>query len=70
MISIICDEFHCTPDVALKLDVQLVLNIIEYRRAMEAKQMHNENVELLAKYPGHVRLWKELANSLQGENDG
>jgi hypothetical protein len=32
MISVICREFSCTPDVALRQDPRLVRAILDYRR--------------------------------------
>jgi hypothetical protein len=58
ILSIVCDAFGCTPDVARRQDWDDVKSILDYRLAVAAKDQHNRKVEEMT--PEMVRIWKEM----------
>jgi hypothetical protein len=49
MISVICREFNCTPDVAIRQDPALVRAILDYRR-LEAFEAGGDDPERVIDY--------------------
>ena len=68
LVDLICDSFHCTPDVALQQDPRLVLPLVELRMLREGKQLHNTEggMKEFSKHPYLVALWLEMTRSDDG----
>ena len=65
IIDVICQSFSCTPDVALQQDARLVMAVLEYRMAKEAKRMMNDlnyGMKDMAQNPALVKFWKQLCD--------
>jgi len=58
VVSAICDSFMCTPEDALRQNWRLVTKILDYRLAIEARDIHNEDAKKMK--PHHVKIWKEM----------
>lgn len=41
-MSVVCEEFGCTPDIAMRQDLVVVRRILDYRAAMMAKEKFND----------------------------
>ncbi len=69
LISTICDEFTCTPDVAIRQDALLVEQIMTYRRARDAIRLFNagkDGAEQLAQHPELLDLLLDLSRAQAG----
>jgi len=58
ILGIVCEAFHCTPDVAVRLNPTLTFGVLEARAAEQAKRQHNTDVSRMT--PGQMDLWREL----------
>ena len=58
LISIVCETFKCTPDVALKQDWNLVKQILDYRLAESSKRTFNSDASKMS--PEQVKMWNKL----------
>tara|TARA_R110000765_G_C18766000_1_gene589527 strand:+ start:416 stop:634 length:219 start_codon:yes stop_codon:yes gene_type:complete len=58
LISIVCETFNCTPDVALKQDWNLVRQILDYRLAESSKRTFNSDASKMS--PEQVKMWNKL----------
>lgn len=65
-MSIVCEAFFCTPDVAVGLDPRLVFGVLEARAALGARAQHNADVSKMT--PGQLDLWRELAEAYEEED--
>tara|TARA_R100000664_G_scaffold17192_1_gene26123 strand:+ start:8436 stop:8660 length:225 start_codon:yes stop_codon:yes gene_type:complete len=66
LISIVCETFTCTPDIALKQNWKLVKSIMDYRLAEQAKQTFNSDASKMT--PPEVRMWKQLNEAQNGKH--
>ena len=59
----VCEEFGCTPDIAVRQDLVLVRRILDYRAAMLAREKFNEKDKgaAFAYLQEHPRLLEVLA---------
>ena len=64
VISVVCEAFHCTPDIAVKQDMTLVRKILDVRMIEGAKAQHNADVEKMTEE--QTKLWMEAMESLNG----
>ena len=62
IISVVCEAFNCTPDLAVKQDMVLVREILDTRLAETAKAQHNSDVEKMTE--DQTKLWLELMEAL------
>ncbi len=65
MISEICRAFTCTPDVALKQDLRLVQEILDYRMAGAARDQHNQDATKMTSEM--LKLWMEMIPLAEAE---
>lgn len=61
-MSIVCDAFHCTPDIAERQDLHKVMSILEYRVLADAARLHNEDATKMSE--GQAALWIEMMNAV------
>lgn len=69
LISTICDEFGCTPDVAMRQDALVVEQVVTYRRARDAIRLFNagkDGADELAKHPELLDLLLDLSRAQAG----
>lgn len=69
LISKICDEFGCTPDVALRQDALVVEQVMTYRRARDAIRLFNagkDGADELARHPELLDLLLDLSRAQAG----
>ena len=66
LISIICDMFGCTPDVAIKQNYKTVRAIMDYKMAEQAKEVFNSDASKMT--PSQVRMWKQLNEAQNGKH--
>lgn len=64
LISIVCETFGCTPDVAVKQDMALVRRILDVRLMESAKAQHNEDVAKMSE--AQTAIWMEAMEALNG----
>ncbi len=64
IISVVCETFNCTPDVAIKQDMTLVRKILDVRVLEAAKAQHNSDVKKMTE--DQTKLWMEAMESLNG----
>tara|TARA_R110000824_G_scaffold126285_5_gene285819 strand:+ start:3186 stop:3392 length:207 start_codon:yes stop_codon:yes gene_type:complete len=58
LVSIVCESFGCTPDVALKQDWNLIRQILDYRMAENSKVAFNSDASKMS--PEQVKMWNKL----------
>ena len=64
----VCEAFHCTPDVAERQDYQLVTAILDVRLLEAAKQQHNDDASKMT--APMVERWMEMIQICGVDNDG
>ena len=62
MISVICESFACTPDVAVEQDFPLCRRILDYRAIEAAKAQHNQDAAQMT--PEQTAFWMECMAAL------
>ena len=65
VISIICEAFSCTPDIALQQNPQIVREVLEYRMAQATVEQFNDDASKMT--PEMVEMMKRLQESLNEE---
>lgn len=61
-MSVVCDTFGCTPDVARRLDWRDVRAILDYRNAQAAIDLFNQGGKGLAELQRHPHLGQLLVD--------
>ena len=64
LISIVCESFSCTPDIAVTQDMALVRRIWEVRLMESAKTQHQGDVTKMTE--AETALWMEAMEALNG----
>ena len=64
IISIVCEAFGCTPDVAMRQDLALVRRILDYRMIESAKGQHNQDATKMTE--AQTKLWMEAMEAVNG----
>ena len=64
LISIVCEAFGCTPDVAVTQDMALVRRILDVRMMEGAKAQHNQDASKMSE--AQTELWMEAMEALNG----
>jgi len=64
ILSVVCEAFNCTPDVAMRQDMVLVARILEARMLDNAKTQHNEDATKLTE--AQMKLWLEAMEAVNG----
>tara|TARA_Y100000310_G_scaffold284469_1_gene307248 strand:+ start:659 stop:862 length:204 start_codon:yes stop_codon:yes gene_type:complete len=64
LISVVCEAFNCTPDVAMTQDMALVRRILDVRMMEAAKAQHNQDASKMTE--AQTALWMESMESLNG----
>ena len=68
ILSVVCEEFHCPPDVALRQPWGLVKAVLDYRAMSSAKDLHKTDPGHMTE--GQVALWGEMVNLCEAEEHG
>jgi hypothetical protein len=63
VISIICEAFSCTPDVAMQQNPQMVREVLEYRMAEATVEQFNDDASKMT--PEMVKMMKVLQENLE-----
>lgn len=62
IISVVCEAFGCTPDVAVKQDMALVRKILDVRMMEAARSQHNQDAAGMSEE--QTKLWMEAMSAL------
>ena len=65
MLSIVCEAFNCTPDVAMQQNPRLIKNIMDYRLADATVSQFNDDASKMT--PEMVTMMKLLQENLNEE---
>tara|TARA_R110000744_G_scaffold191924_2_gene311095 strand:- start:90 stop:290 length:201 start_codon:yes stop_codon:yes gene_type:complete len=58
VISVICEAFSCTPDIAVQQNPRMVRSVLEYRMAEQSIGQFNEDASKMS--PSQVKMMKKL----------
>jgi|TARA_Y100000310_G_scaffold276879_1_gene294341 hypothetical protein len=63
IVSVVCEAFSCTPDIALDQDPELVFAILEVRAAKQGLEYVRSDISKMP--PEMVKFWREFTEGDQ-----
>ena len=63
----VCESFHCTPDVAMRQDMALVSRILDARTLESARDQHNQDASKMTE--SQSELWMEAMAAINEDED-